>query len=121
MINAPHEVQDQRKYNSMIESLRTNATLPAVVGTGVTGLTGSHRIAAYNQAIELWESEAEGWSDSNKPELEFVEVSNEDYSAACELGEVAHHGEADLNDFCEWLYSVTDDAELKSALEDQRH
>lgn len=115
---APHGVTDNAKLASLIESFRRGCPVPPVACQGYTGLTGSHRIAAYNAASKLYGEQAPGWEESPEPELETVQVSDEDYLAACRLLDVDRHGR-DCNLFAAALYSVTDDPALRAALADQ--
>jgi uncharacterized ParB-like nuclease family protein len=105
--NQPHEVRDQNKLDSMIETLNNGGTLPAVIVCGNQAFTGSHRIAAW-EACGI--------------EATVIEISDEDYIATLtKMGLDWETDEVnDYNDFCSALYEVTDNEEIKNAIEDQR-
>lgn len=105
---APHEVRDTEKLKHMIETLNNGGKLPAVVVIGEFALTGSHRLAAWKAC---------GLSPS------VVEISNDEYVAACEMeyGNVVTIDEIyDYSEFCDALYITTENDVVKNALEDQR-
>jgi hypothetical protein len=119
-ITPPHEVRDSEKLASIVESFRLGRPVPPVACQGPTALTGSHRIAAYEAAYESWDAGEEGWEDSPEPALETVEVSDEDYIAACKL--IGHDPYEDIKEFSLFaaaLHEATEDGNLKSALADQ--
>lgn len=105
--NEPHQVRDQAKLQRMIDTLRSGGQLPPIVVCGYQAFTGSHRIAAWNacrmdhQAVEI--SEAEYIATMTKMGLDW------------ETDEVM-----DYTDFCDALYEVTNDPDVKAALDDQR-
>lgn len=104
---APHEVRNEEKLQSMIATLQNGGQLPPVVVIGDYALTGSHRIAAW---------------DACEMQAEIVELSDDDYVAACEelYGEVMTIDEiGDFSQFCEAIYNITADKEVKAALSDQ--
>ena len=104
---APHEVRDEALLESMIQTLRNGGELPAIVVTGDTALTGSHRIAA--------------WAECDIDAVA-VECPDELYVAALEsLGLDIYDSVNDYNEFCAALYDVAGDYPgLQDALEDQR-
>lgn len=122
-MNAPHPVCDKAKFDAIVEAFRLGLPIPPVAAMGETALTGSHRIAAQEFAARQWNAQADGWENSPEPILEAVEVSDEDYLAACELIGVEHHLDdpADLSRWVAALWCVTEDAELKACLADQRN
>lgn len=105
----PHEVRDKKKFESMIAALKMGQKLPPVVVVEGSpyALTGSHRLAAW-KALGM--------------EPDVVEVSQEDYAKAClDLwGEVKTWEEIyDFDEFCEALYRVTGDPDVRLALSEQ--
>ena len=64
---APHEVRDQGKLESMIESLENGGELPPVLVCGEIAYSGSHRLAAW-AALDI------------KPEV--IELDDEDIATA---------------------------------------
>ena len=116
-----HGVRDPAKLASLVESFRTGRPVPAVVVQGETALTGSHRIAAHEIAWRAWSRQEEGWDDTEEPTLEMVEVSEDDYLAACRLLGISHHDEVEHFDlFAAALYTATEDDAVKAALVNQR-
>jgi len=105
--SAPHEVKDQEKLAQMVATLEAGESLPPIVVMGYTAITGSHRIAAYENVGE---------------EPEAVEVTVEDYRAAMSALWLDPDTDdiKDYSAFCDALYKLTSDATLKAALEDQR-
>ena len=94
--------------------------IPAVVAYGDSAICGSHRIAAYNDAIEYWENDEDGWQSVEKPELEVIYISDAEFEAASKLGEVdSLFDHPDYNDICAWVFEVTTDTDVKAALADQ--
>jgi len=105
---APHETRDSEKLESMIATLRAGKQLPPVVVIGDVAITGSHRLAAW-AALDM--------------EPNVVELSEGDYIAAMD----AHFGPdwqdyeiGDYNAFCTTLYEITQDSDVRAALQDQR-
>lgn len=49
---APHEVREQEKLNSMITTLKNGGELPPVLVCGDRAYSGSHRLAAW-AAVEI--------------------------------------------------------------------
>ena len=116
-----HEVTDWVKFAALVESFRLGRPVTPVVVQGVTALTGSHRIAAYEAAWRAWSRGERGWENAPEPILYVIEVSDEDYLAACHLLDVSSHDEImDFDLFTAALYTVTEDGDLKEALADQR-
>lgn len=119
----PHEARDRSKIAALIESLRAGRLVPAVAVQGETALTGSHRVAAHERAWRAWSRGEEGWEDAPEPALDTVEVSEDDYLAACRLLGVGHHDEVRFENFdlfAAALHAATGDDDLKAALADQR-
>ena len=104
--NAPHEVKDKAKLQSMIATLENGGTLPAVIVLGYEAFTGSHRIAAWNAC---------------HVEANVVEISDADYIAALEAMGLDYEVDdvRDYTDFCDALYKVTNDDDVKAAIKDQ--
>lgn len=106
-MQAPHEVRDQEKLQSMIDELEDGNDLPPVVVIGEQALTGSHRIAA-------WESCG--------MDIDYIEIEDDDYISAMKhlnLDPVYDQIPSDLNDFCKAVFETTEDDEIKEALKDQ--
>lgn len=117
----PHEARDRSKLAALIESFRAAHSIPAVAVQGEVALTGSHRIAAHESAWRAWSRQEEGWEGAPEPALETVEVSEDDYLAACRLLGIGHHDEVEHFDlFVAAMHAVTGDDDLKMALADQR-
>lgn len=115
---APHDPVDQAKLAILTTAYRTGQPVTPVVVGGDVAFTGSHRLAAYWAAFEEWAQDEDG--DLLEPELETIEVSDEDYRAACDLLDISWHVDAtDAVEFAEALYNVTGDEDLKAALKDQ--
>lgn len=104
--NPPHEIRDPEKLQSMIDTLRNGGTLPPVVVCGDQALTGSHRIAAW-EACQM--------------QADVVELSNEEYIAAVTAMGLNWEEDTvnDYNEFCEALYAITSDPDVKAAVADQ--
>ena len=122
MIKAPHQIEEagNDKFSSLVESFRTGRAVTAVVVYGDNAICGSHRIHAFNTAVELWENDAEGWENTEEPVLEIVELSDEDFTAASEHGGVDSLFDCcDYNDICAWVLEVTEDQDVIKALADQ--
>lgn len=104
---APHEVRDAAKLQSMIDTLNAGGQLPPVVVCGSRAFTGSHR-------LEAW--------DVCGVQAETIEISGEDYKAA--LAKMGMDWETDevrdYTDFCIALYKVTRNPAVKAAIKDQR-
>lgn len=116
-----HPVCDSAKFAALVESFRRGRPVPAVAVQGETALTGSHRTAAHQAAYRSWSRGEESWEGAPEPTLETVEVSDDDYLAACQSLGVEHHDEVrDYDLFAAALYAVTGDEALKEALADQR-
>ena len=101
---APHEADNKEKLNSMIKSLENGNELPAIIVIGEIALNGSHRLSAWS-AMEI--------------EPSVVEISSDDYTATCEslFGDVVTIDEIyDFDEFCNTLYVITDDQDVKNAL-----
>lgn len=116
-----HEVCDRAKFAALVESFRLGRPVPPVVVQGETALSGSHRVAAHAAAWRAWDRREAGWEDSLEPTLDTVEVSEEDYAAACGLLGIAWHRDVEHFDlFAAALHAATEDEALKAALADQR-
>lgn len=116
-----HDVCDRAKFAALVESFRAGRPVSPVVACGDNALTGSHRVAAHEAAWRAWSRQEEGWEDSVEPALDTVEVSEDDYVAACRLLGIDHHGDVEHFDlFAAALHSTTDDDSLRAALADQR-
>jgi len=114
---APHEVRDQEKLSSMIDTIVSGSHLPPVVVLGDTAFTGSHRIAAYLAVEKMIDNDE---IDIYVDEIPHVEIEDADYCSAMEDMDLEPGDDiSDYNDFCAALYSITDDDGLKAALEDQ--
>lgn len=84
-----HEVQDQSKVNSMVETLKSGGSLPPVYVFGIDAISGVHRLAAY-EAAEM--------------EPDVIEVDQDWMSRALALGEYDYHTDiTDIEDLVEWL------------------
>lgn len=104
--NKPHEIRDEKKLQSMIDTLRAGGELPPVLVIGYNALTGSHRLAA--------------WEACDRAAI-VIELSDEDYIAAMRAQGLNEWDEIyDYSDFCRALYEVTGDPEIKAAVADQR-
>lgn len=105
--NPPHEARDQKKLESMIAAIEGGKSLPPIIVMGDDAFTGSHRIAA--------------WEACNV-DADVVEISDADYVAA--MTEMGLDWECDsvydYNEFCQALYAVTTDSDIKDAIKDQR-
>lgn len=91
----PHEVRDEDKLASMIKMLETGGELPSILVCGDYALSGSHRLAAWDEmeidprdyAVELTEEEYLDIKEHlNIPADEDVEDYEEFLEAARELG-----------------------------------
>jgi len=105
--NEPHEVRDQAKLQRMIDTIRNGGQLPPIVVCGYRAFTGSHRIAAWN-ACGI--------------EHHAIEISDADYVATVTAMGLDWENDdvSDYNDFCDKLYRVTTDPDVKNAVKDQR-
>ena len=104
--NPPHEVRNQEKLQSMINTLGNDGDLPPIVVLGEDAITGSHRLAAW-AACDM--------------EAETIEIEDEDYVAAMNyLGlDPVYDSPMDMNQLCAALYQVIDDEDVQTALADQ--
>ena len=114
--NPPHPPTDKAKTLAMVEAIRQGQSLPPIVINGDNALTGSHRIAAYEIAWKLWDSQAPGWDDASEPTIEVIECSNEDLDSVASNYDLAT---GDFNALASALYATTNDFGLKAALADQ--
>lgn len=120
--NPPHAVARNASVESLVESFRLGRPVPAIAVYGEQAITGSHRIRAYDLAWTDWSRDSSGEGPENEPEIDVVEVPEIDIRNALLLIDKAY-----LCDVSEWhmlaqaIYLVTDDEDVKSALEDQRH
>lgn len=116
-----HDVRDSAKFEALVESFRVGRSVPPVAVMDAAALTGSHRVAAHQAAYRAWSRAEAGWEDSAEPELETVEVGDEDYRSACGLLGIRHHDEVEHFDlFAAALHHATGDDALRAALADQR-
>lgn len=121
--NPPHDVEDWDKVRSLVEAFRRGDRITPIAVMGENALTGSHRIAAHDIAWRGWDRR--GWDrdewEGPEPVLDTVEVSEADYVAACNKLGVDHWQETPhWADWIAALYDVTEDDDLKAAIEDQR-
>lgn len=105
--NHPHAVHDYKKLQSMIETLNNGGSLPPVIVLGYDAFTGSHRLAAW-EACDM--------------AADVIDISDADYIAALDRMGLDWQTDTvrDYTDFCDALYKVTSDANIKAAIEDQR-
>lgn len=114
--NPPHTVDTTNKETrqllaGLIRAYRRGDKITPLVINGDNALTGSHRIAAVDIMLDFDKYSGMDHDDF----LGTVEASDEDYTAA----DNANYNCGDFNDLCRELYNVTNDDELKAALEDQ--
>lgn len=104
---APHEVSGEAKLAAIVSALEAGQTIPPIaVLTNGYAVSGSHRIAACEIA---------------GVDCPAVVVSDEDATAAAEyMGLDSVLDCSDFNEICHAIYAVTEDADLRKALEDQR-
>ena len=118
-MDAPHKPRDNDKLAAMVEALRSGGTLPPVVAYGERAFCGSHRIAAYEHALRAWQDGLPGWDGVAEPSLTVLELTDEEYTAACDLLNVEYlEDERDCNEVCRAIMAVARD-EIKHALADQ--
>lgn len=124
----PHEVRDQEKFKSMVSSIKSGNTLPAVVVYGLNAYTGSHRIAACIEADTEIESIEICRDDYVKTiasinGMDIEDVMSFDESDIDEVEEIIYgqgwDNVCDFNVFCESLYAITNDENIKNAIKDQ--
>lgn len=103
---APHEVRDAVKLAAMVDALRRGESLPPVVvePNGVRAITGSHRLAAW-AALGM--------------EPDALELTDDQYRAACEYYGVEYLDELDMEDACRAVYETCGDEAIRAALADQ--
>lgn len=109
--NPPHEAEDQKKVEALVEAFRCGKEVTPVVVYGDDAYTGSHRIAAHAIAVENWESG--NWDFETYTDLPVVEIDDEEFAAA--------YDEYDINITLENLLDNTSCDDLRSALEGQLH
>ena len=81
---APHEVRDQDKLESMIKTLEAGQQLPPIIVCGEIAYSGSHRLAAW-EALDM--------------EPEVIEIDDEDVAAGMtEMGLEPGYDEIDRFD-----------------------
>jgi hypothetical protein len=108
---------EKEKVEAIKSAILAGETMTAVVAheDDETAITGSHRIQAYHEL---------GMDD----EMPVVYISDEDfqkainaYSEKYNFGEVVYFSEiSEMNQFCEVLFDIVEDEEVKTELEDQR-
>jgi len=108
----PHDVYDFAIMESMVDTLFRGEDLPPIVVNGDYALTGSHRIAAYEEYVDRTGSSIE---------ISYVEIDDEILKKALEVFGVGSFQDIDmLCEFYKLLYNMLDDyPALKAALEDQ--
>jgi len=120
-INPPHEVRNEKKLQSMIDTLESGKSLPPIVVCGNQAYTGSHRLAAWEacnvepEVVEISENDlmiaiakVNGIDDFNPDDKDDIEFFN-NY-----IG-----WDVVFNDLCEILYK-SDDQGIRNAVKDQR-
>ena len=116
----PHEARDTEKLEAMIAALLTGNQLPAVVAFGTRAISGSHRLAAAEEAQRISDN---GDGESQPAEFEVIELDDEDYLTVCQaelVDELEDIG--DYNDQCAAVYRWAIGAgrtDVAAALEDQ--
>lgn len=94
-LRTPHEVEDNEKLESMIETLKSGGELPAIYSYGIDALSGVHRLAAW-EACEM--------------EANIIEIDDEWMARALEIGGYEFHYEVtDLEDLVEWIEQTKKD------------
>lgn len=115
----PHRPNNPAKLAAMIETLKSGSDLPPVVVCGEQAFCGSHRIAAYEQANRMRDSLDDAW-ELVPTEIPTVELSDDDYRAACIYAEVDYLDDLrDYNEIARAIYATTTDNDVKAALADQ--
>jgi len=115
---APHEIRDEEKLNSMIDAIISGTDIPQIVVLNDTAFTGSHRIAAYLAVEEMINN---GEINIDVTEIPHIEIEDADYCTAMKNMDLEPGDDiSDYNDFCKSLYEITDNDDVKAALEDQR-
>lgn len=125
-LTPPHEPRNMDKLDAMIETLRTGGTLSRVVADcHYNAYTGSHRIAAYIEAYDRWNSLCDGWDDEPiELDVEFIDEATYDkamdYLGIDTSDEWSWLGQGgDFNDVVKAIFECTDDEDIKAALADQ--